>query len=385
MRAWMMAMVSVALLLPAATAWAELCPACKEKVFIQNIGQCGRCRAQTSSGAFKLCPKCSQKLKQCQACLKPLAWASPEPDKKDAPAVGPATRRKPMLSGPIRLVDRPVGRVVNDCLVLSREDAGQTAHACVGQAIIVHLTGDRTSAWEWKFDKSTSDAVKSVGEPRRKETPVEEGMVGGTVVFLFPFKAGQTGPATLLFQGGRPWDWEKNTTQTLKFNVIVRDDPKVLTENRRKALKADLERFKLALTYCGPKGEPFRSLVLTTAEADKPPDEQTAAVRVSQEAAGKIVDHLAGSGYLAGAIDRAKEREPVYKEPCYVLDLAGAKLMLRDSLGWEKATLERLGAFAKAMDGDAAKAMQTLLDALKDQAKQWENDAQGEEKQADAG
>lgn len=368
-------LVSLAVLLLPALAGAALCPACGDKMFITNIGKCVDCGGQTSSGAFKLCPKCSDKLKQCQACRAPLGGAKDAADKHGEDAG--STRRKPPLGGPIRLVDRPVGRVVNDCLVLSREDVGLTARASVGQGIIVQLTGDRTSNWEWKFDKSTSECVQAVGDARRRETPVEEGMLGGTVVFLFPFKASKPGQATLLFKGGRPWDWEKNTPQTLKFNLLVREEPKVLTENRRKALSDDLAHFRLLVRFYGPQDQPFRSLQLTADEPAKPAFEPTVAARLTPEAARRIIDHLAECGFLAEAVDRATEREPVYKEPCYVLDACGGKLMLRAGLGWGARTLAHLQTLAKTLDGQAAEAMKSLLDSLKDQAGQWSQSEAG--------
>ncbi|HOD83563.1 MAG: Chagasin family peptidase inhibitor I42 [Planctomycetes bacterium ADurb.Bin126] len=369
------AIVSFAVLLLSPLARADLCPACADKMFITNIGKCVECGGETSSGAFKLCPACSRKLKQCQACRSALDAAKAD-DKGGDPSAPP--RRKPVLDGPIRLVDRPAGRVVNDCLVLAREDAGLTARPSVGQPVIVQLTGDRTSGWEWKFDKASSDCVQAVGEARRRETPVEEGMLGGTVVFLFPFRAAKPGQAVLVFRGGRPWDWEKNTTQALKFNVLVREDPKVLTDNRRKELLGDLPHFRLVLRFYGPRDEPFRSLELTTSDPAPPADARAASVKVGPEAATRIVEHLADSGFLAAAIDRASEREPVYKQPCYVLDACGGKLMLRDGLGWDARTLARLQALAKTLDGQAAQAMQSLLDALKDQARQWEQDEKAE-------
>ena len=65
------------LLLAAGDAVAALCATCKDKAFIQNIGSCQNCRAETSSGAFKLCPACSARLRQCEACRGPLGAAGP--------------------------------------------------------------------------------------------------------------------------------------------------------------------------------------------------------------------------------------------------------------------------------------------------------------------
>ena len=51
---------------------AELCPKCKDKMFIMNIGKCVECGGPTTSGAHKLCPKCSRKLGQCEHCRAKL-------------------------------------------------------------------------------------------------------------------------------------------------------------------------------------------------------------------------------------------------------------------------------------------------------------------------
>lgn len=82
-------LVGFVILCHPSSANAALCPQCKGKNFIQSIGACGTCQAVTSSGAFKLCPKCSDKLAQCEACqitLKPKADARPDLEVKPVPA-----------------------------------------------------------------------------------------------------------------------------------------------------------------------------------------------------------------------------------------------------------------------------------------------------------
>ncbi|MST01018.1 MAG: hypothetical protein EXS29_06885 [Pedosphaera sp.] len=74
---------------------AALCAKHKGSAFIANVGECKECGGFTSSGAFKLCAKCSAKLAQCQACRADLkAGEKPsEPVKKvekkegDTPAI----------------------------------------------------------------------------------------------------------------------------------------------------------------------------------------------------------------------------------------------------------------------------------------------------------
>lgn len=66
-----------------AAAIAGLCEKCKDGMYIQSIGTCTSCGGNTTSGAFKLCPKCSEKQAKCEHCLAALPGAAKPPaDKK---------------------------------------------------------------------------------------------------------------------------------------------------------------------------------------------------------------------------------------------------------------------------------------------------------------
>jgi len=67
---------------------AELCPKCKGKMYTADVGKCRCCGGHTSSGAFKLCKKCSAKFRQCEHCLAPLGKAAKGEDKGDKPFNG---------------------------------------------------------------------------------------------------------------------------------------------------------------------------------------------------------------------------------------------------------------------------------------------------------
>lgn len=77
-----------AALLPAGRAAADLCPKCKGKAYIMSVGKCVECGGFTSSGAFKLCRKCSARLGQCEHCRAKLAGA-PGPRKPTPQAYVP--------------------------------------------------------------------------------------------------------------------------------------------------------------------------------------------------------------------------------------------------------------------------------------------------------
>lgn len=67
---------------------AALCEQCSGKIFIASIGQCKVCAdGVTTSGAFKLCKKCSAKLAQCESCRQEVkSKPDTEPVTKNPPA-----------------------------------------------------------------------------------------------------------------------------------------------------------------------------------------------------------------------------------------------------------------------------------------------------------
>ncbi len=84
------------------TARAALCGKCRDMMFTESEGRCIECGSPTSSGALKLCPKCSTKRHQCEHCLAKLAKedeavpAAPLPDPAGYPlaAGGDADQRR---------------------------------------------------------------------------------------------------------------------------------------------------------------------------------------------------------------------------------------------------------------------------------------------------
>ena len=61
---------------------AELCKSCRGKAYILSIGKCSSCGGQTTSGAFKLCEKCSAEQGKCEHCLASLGGGKTPPKKK---------------------------------------------------------------------------------------------------------------------------------------------------------------------------------------------------------------------------------------------------------------------------------------------------------------
>ena len=69
-------------LLVAANATADLCPKCRDGIYISSVGKCVVCKGHTTSGAFKLCRACSAKLAECEHCRARLNPAAKPPERQ---------------------------------------------------------------------------------------------------------------------------------------------------------------------------------------------------------------------------------------------------------------------------------------------------------------
>lgn len=68
-----LSMAAVALALGfAVPAFAELCPECRPQSHTKDIGTCSQCKSMTASGQFQLCKACSERLRECEQCRRPL-------------------------------------------------------------------------------------------------------------------------------------------------------------------------------------------------------------------------------------------------------------------------------------------------------------------------
>ena len=151
---------------------------------------------------------------------------------------------------------------------------------------------------------------------------------------------------------------------------------KVATE-RAEALKKDIKNFTLSLNYYGKgKGNlPLNSLFLSVPAW---PGIGTGAggwspllrVQITEDQAKKIIDYLATEGFL----DRAELPGPTSQPAAppkvsdYVLSLSNG---LREDIGWGLPMLQRLDGLRKVLEGNAAKDMDTLLERMAEERKEW--------------
>lgn len=157
--------------------------------------------------------------------------------------------------------------------------------------------------------------------------------------------------------------------------------PDKRTQARVKLLKAHPESFSLILQYNGPQDKPFYNLSLLGSQVQGQAREFWPMPQLTARQVEMIVDFLSGEGYLARARDITNARVALPKGPCYTLVVLvdaegeGERLTLYEDLGWDLAMLQRLDGLRKVLDGDAAKAMDTLLGRLAGHRGQWQRAA----------
>jgi inhibitor of cysteine peptidase len=176
-------------------AQAGLCADCRDKVFIQNVGACTRCGAATTSGAFKLCRKCSAEFRQCEACGAAL------------PAAGAAGDA------------RPVPRAIE----VGEGTTGRYFELVPGQELVVHLQGNPTTGYTWVLAPVDARVLKAPVAPEFVPANRDARLVGQGGEFVTRFTAVAVGETAVRFDYCRPW--EKDTPAVKSFSLTVRVKP----------------------------------------------------------------------------------------------------------------------------------------------------------------
>ncbi len=138
-------------------------------------------------------------------------------------------------------------------------------------------------------------------------------------------------------------------------------------------LKADVDSFRLMIQFLGAPGQPFHTIELLTKRVprEETPGHWAGDAIISKELAGRIIDHLADTGFFQRA--RIGDVAEAARAPqwAYRLYLRGAGTSFDEVLLWDVKMLQRLDALRKVLDGDAARLMDRLLTALEGERKRW--------------
>jgi inhibitor of cysteine peptidase len=258
-------------------------------------------------------------------------------------------------------------------LVLTEAATGQTLTAVAGRKIEIRLAGNPTTGYSWAVAELTPGPVAQVGKVEYTADKKPAGIVGagGTNVLVFVGVA--PGKANLKLEYRRPWEKDAPAAKTFLVGFDIKADP---APDRAKELRGGLDTFFLELRYWGDQDKPFYNAILQVGELQGEYPPFVEAARVSKEQAAKIVDLLADDGFLAMAEKTPTAGMPTPTGPCYILTVREkATGEFWQSLGWDGAMLRRLDALRPAVDGDAAKSLDTLLGRMSGLRKAWTPDA----------
>ena len=350
-------LIGVALALTAVVAFAgaalgELCPKCTGKMYVENIGKCVECGGGTSSGAFKLCRKCSAKLGQCEHCRAVLTDAK-------APNRAHADKVEAKLKDKTERAARPAFDL-------------DVAAKRLGKAL----------GGQWKQGRqevTDSSMLQGIVDTTRDGRPAK----AVYNVFPFPFdKAGRkrvfryawTCSAPFYVLGANdgctvltyvPRDHEVSQGVIKALNL---SPPKITLRELR--LATDCRRgFVMDIHYYGPTTS-LNPETLILASQMICIDTAWQLVVIDAKQIDAILDFLVEDGFFAKAVrdGAAVDR----KRPAYVLTVQGGGVSLRQDMGWDLNVVRRLEALRKVLEGDAAKAMDKLLKRLEQQKKKWQ-------------
>ena len=339
---------AIVLATTASPATADLCEKCKGKMYITNIGKCVECGKWTSSGAFKLCKKCSTKLGQCEHCRAPLGNGG-----ENTPATKPADTAKP--------------------IALDKSANGRTVTPVPGQQVVISLKGTPTTGYSWSCAGIEGDAVVAVGKVTYVQDRSRPGMAGVGGKFVATFKAVKIGKSIITLEYKRPWEKGKPPAETFTLTVEVKSKR---AEKRAQQCRAAADKFILRLTCHGPKAKSYTSLMLHQPDIRFKLTANWRSAPVDKKQVDRIVDHLLTDGFLDRAADISEKKIAYPTDAAYTLKLTGVPdLVLYENLGWGPDMVQRLETLRNVLDGRAKTAMDDVLKKIEKLKKKDETGA----------
>lgn len=148
--------------------------------------------------------------------------------------------------------------------------------------------------------------------------------------------------------------------------------PEAAAANARPDVAADDKQFRLVLTYHDDADKPFYNLILSVPPTAEQQDPFKLFTPISEAQAAKIIKELSATEFFTHARVTKTQDDPK-TGPQYLLRVTVGDRHYEETLGWHVGTIVRLDRLRRALDGDAAKLMDRLLDRLAGQRKLWES------------
>jgi inhibitor of cysteine peptidase len=115
-----------------------------------------------------------------------------------------------LLGWTCQAADVPVGSDQN----------GKTITVAPGDSIVITLSGNPTTGFQWTVAGKPGPALEQVGEVEYKPSAARPGVVGSGGAFVVRFKAAEAGQATVKMAYARSWE-SVPPAQTFEVTVVV--------------------------------------------------------------------------------------------------------------------------------------------------------------------
>jgi len=332
-------------------------------MFTADVGKCVVCGGDTTSGAHKLCPRCSARLGQCEHCRAPL-----RPIPRPIPTVAPC-KTPPVFV-----------RVVTG----TADGNAPAPEEWIAKALAEHGSPKAQADTGWiEISCDKQEVYSSMQGGRKIEAVIlSPRQLNETTVVVTGTKIGKAEHLIKLRNALGEQTVRQLTDYPAPGNVFlavrIGTVPSPKAAERAKAFKNAVEHFRLAIQiHNAPKLDPpLLGLLLAVRPAD---DEATRpGVTIDKAQAERIIDYLTNEGFLDQAADIAGKAYVPPDHTAYTMTLMGpAPMKLCQELGWNLAMYRRLEGLKTVLTGEAKSSMDDLLKRLAGYRRQWEGSAEG--------
>lgn len=105
---------------------------------------------------------------------------------------------------------------------LTSADNGKAVTLSVGDPLVIRLTANHTTGYQWVVVQDGGAVLKQTGESEYQLDPAGPGIVGSGGEEIWRFKAAAAGEATLKLGYQRPWEKGAEPAQTYSVRVTVK-------------------------------------------------------------------------------------------------------------------------------------------------------------------
>ena len=113
--------------------------------------------------------------------------------------------------------DAATTQTIPASLMFEKKDNGKSIVLKPGEEFEIHLKGVPTAGYSWKIMDMDKSKIQMLKEEAQSMTP--PGMVGGSSMFVWRFRATDAGESSLILKYFRPWEGVGQSLETFTLQV----------------------------------------------------------------------------------------------------------------------------------------------------------------------